>query len=109
MKNVAGFDVSRLMVGAFGTLGVLLEISLKVLPKPAHELTLAFDMGVYTDIRTMNAWAGNPLPLSATCHEGDTLYIRISGTESGVRAAHEKLGGEAIANGDAFWRDLREH
>jgi glycolate oxidase FAD binding subunit len=109
MKNVAGYDVSRLMVGALGTLGVLLEISLKVLPKPAKELTLSFEMPADKAIDTMNAWAGRPLPLSAACHIGDTLYIRLSGTEPGVRAAQAKLGGKVLEQGDEFWRELREH
>ena len=108
MKNVAGFDVSRLMAGSHGTLGVLLEISLKVLPKPAHEITLAFQMGADQAIDRMNTWAGQPLPLSAACHFGDTLYIRLSGTDQGVRAAHSKLGGEHDARGAVFWQELRE-
>ncbi|MBI3576091.1 MAG: glycolate oxidase subunit GlcE [Gammaproteobacteria bacterium] len=109
MKNVAGYDVSRLMVGALGTLGVLLEVSLKVLPRPAKELTLSFEMPADKAIATMNAWAGRPLPLSAACHIGDTLYIRLSGTEPGVRAASTKLGGAVVEKGDEFWRELREH
>ena len=109
MKNVAGYDVSRLMVGARGTLGVLLEISLKVLPKPAKEITLCFEMPVTKAITTMNTWAGQPLPLSAACHLGDILYIRLSGTELGIRAAHAKLGGVVVDKGDGFWHKLREH
>ncbi len=109
MKNVAGYDVSRLMVGALGTLGVLLEVSLKILPKPAKEITLCFEMPADKAITTMNAWAGRPLPLSAACHIGDTLYIRLSGTEPGVRAASTKLGGAVVEKGDEFWRELREH
>ncbi len=109
MKNVAGYDVSRLMVGALGTLGVLLEASLKILPKPAKEITLCFEMPADKAITTMNAWAGRPLPLSAACHIGDTLYVRLSGTEPGVRAAGTKLGGAVVEKGDEFWRELREH
>lgn len=109
MKNVAGYDVSRLMVGALGTLGVLLEISLKVLPKPAKELALSFETPADKAIATMNAWAGRPLPLSAACHLDNTLYIRLSGTEPGVRAASTKLGGAVVENSDGFWRELREH
>jgi glycolate oxidase FAD binding subunit len=109
MKNVAGYDISRLMVGAFGTLGVLLEVSLKILPKPAKETTLSFEMPDGKAIDTMNAWAGLPLPLSAACHSGDTLYVRLSGTEPGVRAARAKLGGAVVEKGDEFWRELREH
>ncbi len=109
MKNVAGYDVARLMVGARGTLGALLEISLKVLPKPAKEITLAFQMPAGRAILAMNTWAGRPLPLSAACHWGGSLSIRLSGTESGVRAAHTQLGGEVVADGEAFWHRLREH
>jgi glycolate oxidase FAD binding subunit len=109
MKNVAGFDVSRLMVGSRGTLGVILEASLKVLPKPAMEITLAFEMPADEAIRKMNTWAGQPLPLSAAAHSGDTLHVRLSGTESGVRAAQRKLGGELQSQGALFWEELREH
>ena len=109
MKNVAGFDVSRLMAGSHGTLGALLDISLKVLPKPAQEITLTFQMGADEAVRRMNTWAGQPLPLSAACHLGDTLYVRLSGTDKGVRAAHSKLGGEHDTRGAAFWQELREH
>ena len=109
MKNVAGYDISRLMVGALGTLGVLLEVSLKILPKPAKEITLSFEMPADKAIDTMSAWGSRPLPLSAACHTGDTLYIRLSGTEPGVRAAQTKLGGEIVERGDEFWLELREH
>jgi len=109
MKNVAGFDVSRLMAGSQGTLGVLLEISLKVLPKPAQEITLTFQMSADEAIRKMNTWAGQPLPLSAAAHSGDTLYIRLSGAAAGVRAARTKLGGELLEKGTTFWEELREH
>ncbi len=108
MKNVAGYDVSRLMTGSYGTLGVLLDVSLKVLPKPAQEITLAFQMDAGDAILQMNTWAGQPLPLSAACYLGDTLYIRLSGTDKGVRAAHIKLGGERDPRGAAFWQELRE-
>ena len=109
MKNVAGYDVSRLMVGAMGTLGVLLEVSLKVLPQPEDELTVTLPMNTAAAIQTMNGWAGQPLPLSACCHDGEVLHVRLSGSESGVRAAHEKIGGEEVAQGNAYWADLREH
>ncbi len=108
MKNVAGYDISRLMAGAFGTLGVLLDVSLKVLPKPAREMTLAFEMPAAKGITAMNAWAGQPLPLSGACHLGDTLCMRLSGSASGVQAAHAKLGGETVEQGGEFWRALRE-
>ncbi len=109
MKNVAGYDVSRLMAGAMGTLGVMLELSLKVLPKPTCELTLAFSIDAATAIVDMATWAAQPLPLSAACHDGDILRVRLSGSESGVNAAHQKIGGEEVADGDSYWQALREH
>lgn len=109
MKNVAGYDISRLMVGAMGTLGVLLDISLKVLPRPARELTAALPMDAAAAIDTMNAWAGQPLPVSACCYDGELLRVRLSGSESGVQSARKKIGGEEVAQGSTYWSDLREH
>lgn len=108
MKNVAGYDVSRLMVGAMGTLGVLLEVSLKVLPKPATEITLCMDIDERSAIERMNQWAGRPLPISATCYVDHVLYLRLSGAESAVRAAQAKLGAESWGDGEAFWQSVRE-
>ncbi|MEY6432424.1 glycolate oxidase subunit GlcE [Thioalkalicoccus limnaeus] len=112
MKNVAGYDLSRLMVGAFGTLGLLLEISLKVLPRPIATRTLVQEHGVENALERMAHWAGQPLPISATCHDGERLFVRLSGAERGVAAAAERIGGDALDDGDAehLWRDgLREH
>jgi glycolate oxidase FAD binding subunit len=108
MKNVAGFDVSRLMAGALGTLGVLLEVSLKILPRPEEELTLAFELPADRAIMTMNQWSGQPLPLSATCYMDNTLYIRLSGARTALQAARARLGGEVIEKGEALWHNLRE-
>ena len=108
MKNVAGFDVSRLMAGALGTLGVLLEVSLKILPRPEQELTLAFELPADQAITTMNKWSGQPLPLSAACHVGNILYIRVSGARTALQAARVRLGGEVTEKGGALWHDLRE-
>jgi glycolate oxidase FAD binding subunit len=108
MKNVAGYDVSRLMTGSMGTMGVLLEVSLKVLPIPAAELTLRFEMEEAEAIRNMNAWAGKPLAISATCFCNGELTLRLSGAEPAVRAAHAKLGGDEIPEGKAFWASVRE-
>ena len=109
MKNVAGYDVSRLQVGAMGTLGLLLEISLKVLPRPVAEITLRFDTSQTGALEIMNRWAGQPLPLSATCHENHMLTIRLSGAASAVHAAQLKLGGDVVEQGENFWHELREH
>ncbi len=97
IKNVAGYDVSRLMTGAMGTLGVLLDLSFKVLPKPPAEVTLrCFMLDEASAIKRMNEWAGKPLPLSATSwHEG-TLMVRLSGAVAGVKAAREKMGGDLV-------------
>jgi glycolate oxidase FAD binding subunit len=108
MKNVAGYDVSRLMAGSLGTLGVILEVSLKALPLPVAESTLRREQTQAEAIALMNEWAGKPLPLSATCHAGDALYVRLSGAAAAVRAARVKLGGEEVADGAAFWHSVRE-
>ena len=94
MKNVAGYDVSRLMTGAFGTLGVLLEVSLKVLPRPARVRTLAFETSAEEAIARCNAWAAKPLPITGACHHDGRLYVRLAGTEGGIAAAADALGGE---------------
>jgi glycolate oxidase FAD binding subunit len=109
MKNVAGYDISRAMAGAMGTLGVLLEVSLKVLPLPAEEITLGRDAHTGEALRLMNEWAARPLPLSAAIHHGDRLYVRLSGAATAVRAARERLGGELLEDAAAFWRGVREH
>lgn len=108
IKNVAGYDVSRLMAGALGTLGVITEVSLKVLPKPAAETTLQFELDEADAIVKMNRWAGQPLPLSATCWHAGLLTVRLSGAESAVHAAHARLGGEAVRDAGAFWQRLRD-
>lgn len=109
MKNVAGYDLSRLMVGSFGTLGAILEVSLKVLPKPAREITLLFEVSIAEAIDRMATWTAQPVPLSAAAHHGKSLYMRLSGSESAVQSARTKLGGELLETGAAFWEDLREH
>ena len=108
MKNVAGYDVSRLMCGAYGTLGVLLEISLKVLPRPASEITLALEFNDETADTRMSEWQRDPLPLSGLCYDGDRLHVRLSGAEQAVSAGRRRIGGEVDARGDAFWESLRE-
>ncbi len=108
MKNVAGYDVSRLMAGAMGTLGLLLEVSLKVLPKPHAEATLRLELPQDKAIETMNRWGGQPLPVSATCWSEGLLTVRLSGARAAVAAAREKLGGEAVADAEVFWRAVRE-
>ncbi len=109
MKNVAGFDVSRLMTGAMGTLGVITEVSLKCLPLPRTEATLAFECSADESIRMVNEWGGQPLPLSATSFHHGSLRVRLSGAAPAVAAAAKRLGGEAVAEGEAFWARVRDH
>ncbi len=111
MKNVAGYDVSRLMAGALGTLGVILEVSLKVLPVPVAEATLKFEMPEDKALEAVNRWAGRPLPISATAYTDGDLGVRLSGAAAAVRAALEKLGGAAVEPERAarFWNGIREH
>ena len=108
IKNVAGYDVSRLMAGALGTLGVLTRISLKVLPRPAAETSLQFECDEAAAILKMNQWAGQPLPLSATSWHAGVLTVRLSGAASAVAAAQARLGGEALDHADDFWQRLRD-
>jgi glycolate oxidase FAD binding subunit len=110
MKNVAGYDVSRVMAGALGTLGLIAEVSLKVLPVPVAEATLRFEMPEDKAIEATNRWAGRPLPISATAYADGDLALRLSGAAAAVRAAREKLGGAPVdADGAArFWSGIRE-
>ena len=108
MKNVAGYDVSRLMAGAFGTLGVLLEVSLKVLPRPAASCTLIQEHSVASAIATMSALRGKPLPLDAVCYHAGQCHLRLSGSEQGVHHAQTLLGGEVLPHPEIFWHKLRE-
>ena len=110
MKNVAGFDVSRLIAGSLGTLGLILEVSLKVLPLPVADATLRFELPQDKALEAMNRWAGRPLPLAATCWQDGMLTLRLSGARAAVVAACQKLGGEALADPAAadFWFALRE-
>ena len=108
MKNVAGYDLSRLLTGSFGTLGLITEVSLKVLPVPQQERTLRLEMDEAAALDSMSRWAGKPLPLSASCHVDGSLYLRLSGADSAVEAAQKKLGGDPVADGAFFWRSVRE-
>lgn len=108
MKNVAGYDISRLMVGSMGTLGVLTEVSLKILPLPPADLTLRIQLTEADAIEKMNGWAGKPLPVSATCYHQNELTVRLSGAEVAIRAAQAKIGGEEISDGKEFWKSVRE-
>lgn len=104
MKNVAGYDVSRLMAGALGTLGVILDVSLKVLPKPETELTLVLASTVEESIAHAQNWQRNPVPVSAISFDSEKLYVRISGMSKVVQQTQKTIGGETLADADNFWR-----
>ena len=106
MKNVAGYDLSRLMVGSYGCLGVLTEVSLKVLPKPRQCLSISLDIDCARALENLAQWGQQPLPISAACHDGQRLFLRLEGGEGSVTGAHQRLGGEPLDSG--FWADLNE-
>ena len=110
MKNVAGYDVSRLMAGALGTLGVLLEVSIKVLPIAPAEKTLAFELDQADALRQLNRWGGQPLPVNASCWVDGRLSVRLRGAKAAVAAALKSMGGEVVADeqAQALWMGLRE-
>jgi glycolate oxidase FAD binding subunit len=108
MKNVAGYDVSRLMTGAMGTLGLLLDVSVKTLPKPAVTRHLCFEMNPDAAIQALNQWAAQPRPISASCQIGNTLHLRLAGHAADVDQTTGELGGEVIENQPDFWTQLRE-
>jgi len=117
MKNVAGYDVSRLMAGSWGRLGVLTEVSLKVLPQFPAEATLRFACSQQQALDWLNAWGAHPLPLNASCwqplpddSETGILHLRLRGAQVAVRAACQRLGGEVLAQEQAaaYWQACRE-
>jgi len=107
MKNVAGYDVARLAAGSLGILGVITEVSLKVLPKPVTEATLRLEIDEAAALKRMNEWAGKPLPISATAWRDGVLHARLSGAGAAVRQARADLGGEPV-DGNMIWAALRE-
>ncbi|MEA9600756.1 glycolate oxidase subunit GlcE [Polynucleobacter sp. MG-28-Ekke-A2] len=120
MKNVAGYDVSRLLPGSLGTLALLLEASVKVLPKPAATTTLRCQISQEKALKILNEWAGQPLPLSASCWIGSSkggdgeLTFRLAGAAAAVKAAIPLMSSLVMATelkpetAEHFWNDLRE-
>jgi len=107
MKNVAGYDVSRVIAGSLGTLGLILEVTLKVLPRPATETTLRLEMDQSAALRKLNAWAGQPLPIVASCWHDGMLTLRLAGARAAVAAAAKKVDGGKTAPAE-FWDGLRD-
>ncbi len=110
MKNVAGYDVSRLLAGSHGWFGVIAEVSLKVLPRPEVEVTLAQSLDADQAIRRFNQWGGQPLPISATSWFAGRAHIRLSGSPASVADAVGRIGGDRLdeARASQWWADLRE-
>ena len=110
MKNVAGYDVSRLLAGSLGMFGPMTQVSVKVAPKPLETLTLQFVLGEQAALDMCLSWRAQPLPISATAITADGLYVRLAGAPSAVQSAHKKLGGSALIGLEAsvFWDSLRE-
>jgi len=111
MKNVAGYDVSRLMAGSLGVLGWIAEVSLKVLPRPRAERALRFDLSQPEALAALVRWAAQPFPISASAWDEGVLRVRLSGAPAAVAQAARALGGESLAEEEAvaYWRALREH
>jgi glycolate oxidase FAD binding subunit len=111
IKNVAGYDVSRLVAGSLGILGVVVEVSLKVLPRAEAEATLRFDCKPAEALARLHAWSARPLPLDASVWWNGNLIVRLRGSQAAVVEAAAALGGEPIAAAAAapFWQSLRDH
>ena len=106
MKNVAGYDVSRLIAGSLGTLGVIAEVSLKIGPRPPAEKTLRLELAHERALDLVNRWAGQPLPVGATAWHDGQLFVRLSGSEPAVRAAAARIGGDPMQ--EPPWNAIRE-
>ncbi len=111
MKNVAGFDVSRLLVGSLGILGPIADVSIKVLPCPRLEVTLAFEMTAAESVRAFNRWLRTPIPVSATSWWGGQARVRLSGMPTAVEEGVRQLNGERVPTAEAaiWWAQLRHH
>jgi len=109
MKNVAGYDVSRTLAGSLGTLAILTDIHVRVLPSPETEQTRVIECDAPAAIQRCNELAAQPLPVTASCHLDGQLYLRLSGLQQGVQAAAAAIGGDTLENAAEFWQQLREH
>jgi glycolate oxidase FAD binding subunit len=109
-KNVAGYDVSRLMAGSLGILGVICEVSIKVLPIHRATRTLSFDCDENRALHQLHAWASQPWPVTASAWYAGQLRVRLSGAQAAVASACKNLGGTAVEPEAALsqWSDLRD-
>ena len=111
MKNVAGYDVSRLIAGSMGILGVICEVSLKVMPIFPACRTLCVEMDETGALKQLNRWAGESFPLNASAWHMGRLYLRLAGANAAVAQALEKAGGRELEPqaAAAWWSDIRDH
>jgi glycolate oxidase FAD binding subunit len=111
IKNVAGYDVSRLVAGSLGILGVIVEVSLKVLARAQAEATLRFDCKPREALALLHGWGARPLPLDASAWWNGSLIVRLRGASAAVAEAARTLGGDTIPPAAAapFWESLRDH
>ena len=109
MKNVAGYDVSRLQAGAMGTLGIISEVSLKIMPQPIASKTIKREMNATQAIDQMNRLSGQSKPLTAACWFDNHLYLRVEGSRSAVDSTISQWQGVVIEDSDNLWAQLREH
>ncbi|HEX3395185.1 MAG TPA: glycolate oxidase subunit GlcE [Steroidobacteraceae bacterium] len=109
-KNVAGYDVSRLIAGSLGILGVICEVSLKVLPASVATETLSFDWNEARSLEQLCRWATQPLPINATAWHAGRLSVRLAGARAAVAAACVRLGGERLDSSaaKAWWLSVRD-
>ncbi len=108
MKNVAGYDVSRLMAGARGTLGLMLSASVRLLPRPAVEETFARRCAADEAFELCRDWLRRPLPISATCHAGGVLHVRLAGSGGEVASARAAMDLPEPGD-DGLWDSVRDH
>ncbi|WP_338848113.1 glycolate oxidase subunit GlcE [Massilia sp. W12] len=108
MKNVAGYDVARMLPGSMGVLGLVTQVSLRLQPLPRAQVSLLLDMPQAHALQALQRWQLAGLPLDASCYFDGQLRLRLSGLETVVAAAQREIGGAIVVNGAQFWRDVRE-
>lgn len=110
MKNVAGYDVSRVLPGSMGTLGLAVDLSIKVMPKAIAQTTIQLEMNMNEAIRQVNEWLSTPLPINASVYLDGTLYIRLRGAQAAISKALEVLNGKTVADKTAarLWNQIRD-
>lgn len=108
MKNVAGYDISRLLAGSRGTLGPVLDITLKVIPLAEQQITLVFELEENHAIQSMNTMASLSLPVTASCYYDQKTFIRLEGSESGLSQARQNIGGEELPESEKFWASIQQ-